>query len=116
MLNRAAIILKYKEPAIRWVNEADPSPDGDPLSMEIANAERTVYLISEDDADGDDAVDRWLRANYENLFESELEGWYTGPSLWPQERTWRLFREWFEVECHTVLIDTVGDALFNDEI
>jgi hypothetical protein len=45
MLNRAAIILKYKEPAI-----------------------------------GDKAVDRWLRANYENLFEAELEGWYTDPS------------------------------------
>jgi hypothetical protein len=49
MLNRAAIILKYKEPAIHWVNEADPSPESDPLSLEDANMERTVYLISEDD-------------------------------------------------------------------
>jgi hypothetical protein len=116
MLNRAAIILEYKEPAIHWVNEADPSPESDPLSMDDANTERTVYLVSEDDADGDEAVDRWLRANYENLFEAELEGWYTDPSLWPQERTWSLFREWFDIECHTALIDTVGDAIYDDEI
>jgi hypothetical protein len=116
MLNRAAIILKYKEPAIRWVNEADPSPESDPLSLEDANMERTVYLISEDDADGDKSVDRWLRTNYETLFESELEGWYTDPSLWPKERTWKQFREWFDVECHTMLIDTVGDAIYDDEL
>lgn len=87
MLNRAAIILKYKAPAIDWVNEADPSPDSHPLSMEDANEERTVYLISEDDADGPEALDRWLRANFENLFEAELEDWYTDTSLWPKERT-----------------------------
>jgi hypothetical protein len=69
MLNRAAIILKYKPPAIHWVNAADPSPESDPPSMEIANT----------------------------------------------ERTWSLFREWFDVECHTVLIDTVGDAIYDDE-
>ena len=28
MLNRGAIILKYREPAIRWINEADPDDAG----------------------------------------------------------------------------------------
>lgn len=116
MLNRAAVILKYKAPAIDWVNEADPSPEGRPLSAEDANDERTVYLISEDDADGPEALNRWLQANFESLFETELEDWYTDPSLWPKERTWSMFHEWFDVECHTVLIDTVGDAIYDDEI
>ena len=116
MVNRAAIILKYKASAVQWVNEADPSPDDSDISTEDVNDERTVYLISENDADGGEAIDRWLRANYEMLFEAELEGWYTDPSLWPQERTWKVFREWFSVECHTVLIDTVGDAIYDDEM
>jgi hypothetical protein len=116
VVNRAALILKYKAPAVQWVNEADPSRDGLQVSVEDVNDERTVYLIGEEDADGDEAIDRWLRANYEKLFEAELEDWYTDPSLWPQERTWKLFRDWFDVECHTVLIDTVGDAIYDDDI
>jgi hypothetical protein len=116
LLNRAAVILKFKAPAIRWVNEADPSPDSHPITEADANTDRTVYLVSDEDADGDEAINRWLQANFETLFEAELEGWYTDPSMWPQERTWTLFCEWFDVECHTMLIDTVGDEIYDDEL
>ena len=53
--------------------------------------------------------------NYEALFENELEGWYTDESLWPKKRDLKLFREWFNVECHTVIEDTVGLPIEDDE-
>ncbi len=115
MINRAAIILRYKEPAVRWINEADPVADGRDITLSEVNRERTVYLISDDDGDGDEAVDRWVRKNYRELFESELEGWYTDPDLWPPKRTFKLFQQWFDVECHTVLTDTVGGEIYDDE-
>jgi len=31
MINRAAVILKYKAPFIQWVNEADPYPKVDTI-------------------------------------------------------------------------------------
>lgn len=116
MVNRAALILKYKEPAVRWINEVDPSPDSPHISIDEANEERTVYLISDDDADTSDDVKRWVRRNFRELFETELEDWYEAPHLWPENRTFKMFNEWFEIECHTVLIDTVGDPIFDDEI
>ena len=112
MVNRAAIILRYREPFVRWINESDPYNDSPNISMEDANREKTIYLIS-DDA-GDD-YERWIDLNYEVLFEDELEGWYTDESLWPQERTKELFDEWFAVECHTVIHDTVGGDIIDDE-
>lgn len=115
MVNRAAILLKYKAPAIRWINEADPY-DGDPGSTaDSVNLERTIYLISNADGDTEATVERWVKRNYEILFEEELEGWYTDSELWPQKRTLKLFREWFDVECHTVLIDTVDGAIYDDD-
>jgi hypothetical protein len=116
MINRGAILLRYKEPAVRWIHEADPCPDEVPMTLEEVNRERIVYLVSEDDADGDDAVESWVRLNFELLFENELEGWYTDPDLWPQDRSYELFREWFSVECHSMLVDTVDDVLIDDEI
>ena len=115
MLNRAAIVLKYKPPAVKWINDADPYDDDPGITLESVNQDRTVYLISDDDGDTQDTVTRWVKRNYAALFESEPDDWYTDPSLWPQHRTLELFHEWFEVECHTVLIDTVGGALYDDE-
>jgi len=115
VVNRSAILLKYKAPAIVWINEADPHDDDPGSTADSVNEERTVYLISDGDSESDEAVKRWIKRNYKVLFEEELEGWYTDPELWPQKRTLKLFREWFEVECHTVLIDTVDGAIYDDD-
>ena len=115
MVNRNALILRYKDPAVRWINEADPSPDGQDITLTDVNEERTVYLI--DDRIGDDprSFERWLRKNYEEIFEMELDGWYTDPKLWPQDRSLALFRAWFDVELHTVLVDLGAGEMYDDE-
>ena len=115
MINRAAVILRYKEPAVAWINEADPINDNAGISIESANEERTVYLIRDTDADTPADVEEWIRLNYEVLFESELEGWYTDEKLWPKNRSIKLFRNWFDVECHTVIVDTVESPIEDDE-
>ena len=85
------------------------------VTVESLNQERTVYLIGEDDADGEEAVEKWVKANYRILFEDELEGWYTDPELWPKNRTLGIFRKWFAVEYHSVIVDTVGGELYDDD-
>ena len=114
MINRAAVILKYREPAVRWINEADPSNDDAGVVIESANEEATVYLISDEDADDPAAVNRWIERNFEELFGSELNSWCTDPELWPQDRTIQLFRSWFDIECHTTIVDTVGGEIYDD--
>ena len=116
MLNRAALILRYKAPAVQWINDADPSDDDPGTTIESANEERTVYLIPDKDAETDETLKRWVTRNYKDLFEAELEGWYTDPALWPKNRSLKVFEEWFEVECHTVLIDTGGGPIYDDDV
>lgn len=116
MINRSAIILRYKEPAVRYINEADPAK-GSRARVTITNThqDRTIYLIRDEDADDQEAVDRWVRNNYQMLFEMELSDWYTDPNLFPKELTLELFNEWFDVECHSVIMDTVGGEIYDDE-
>ncbi len=113
MVNRSAIILKYKEPFIEWVNNSDPFNDDPRIAMHDANSDCTVYLIREEDAEN---LDEWVSLNYKQLFESELEDWYTDESLWPKKRNRLLFNEWFSVECHSMILDTVGNQIVDDEI
>lgn len=111
MLNRTAIILRYREPFVRWINEADPYVL-DP-AITIDSDEQSVYLIHQ--IEHRDELDEWIALNHEPLFESELEGWYTDEALWPKNRTLELFNKWVHVEYHTVVIDVVDAPLLDDE-
>lgn len=86
MLNRTAIILRYREPFVRWINEADPYVL-DP-AITIGPDEQSVYLIHQ--IEHRDELDEWIALNHEVLLERELEGWYTDEALWPKNRTLEL--------------------------
>lgn len=115
MINRAALLLKYKAPAVAWINDTDSVSDDPGITAEDVNSERTVYLIPDEVADTPATLEKWIKANLDILFESELEGWYTNPALWPKDRSYSVFKKWFDVECHTVLVDTLGGPIFDDD-
>lgn len=50
-----------------------------------------------------------LEDYWAGLFEAILEGWLLDESVWPKNRTFQMFREWFEVETHAVLADLYQD-------
>lgn len=116
MVNRAAIILKYTQKAVNWINDADPVEENPGITIEKANDDRMIYLISEENADDPKETERWLKANYETLFEVELDSWYVDKTLWPKNRTYKLFKEWFQIECHTMIEDTVGTPIIDDDL
>jgi hypothetical protein len=115
MLNRGAIILRYKELAVRWINDSDPSPSETPVTLDFVNEERTVYLIPDGAGDDPQTLERWLKRHYAEIFEMELEGWYTDENLWPKERSYSLFKKWFEPELHTVLVDLGSGGIYDED-
>ena len=42
MLNRAALILRYKQPFVDWINAADPSSTSHALTLSEVNQEHHV--------------------------------------------------------------------------
>ena len=113
MINRAAVLVRLKEPFIDWINATDPLNTQSEVTLEEANEDRTVYLI--DDAEAEH-VEEWVELNFRQLFECELEDWYQDESLWPKKIDKALFDQWCEVECHTVVIDTVGGEIADSDL
>lgn len=111
MLNRAALILRYKQPFVDWINAADPSPTSHTVTLTTVNEESTVYLVEIDD---ENELNDWLAVQHSELFEQELNGWYTDPALWPQDRSLTVLREWCSFELHSVVVDT-GESPLADE-
>jgi hypothetical protein len=111
MINRAALFLKYKLPAVEWINEADPynSPR---ISLEEINQNVTVFLL--DHYERQELL-QWLKLNYRNLFQEVLFEWYVDESLWPKKLSYDLFNRWFDVEYHEIVRDTLGTPIFDDD-
>jgi hypothetical protein len=111
MLNRAVLILRYKQPFVDWINEADPynTPN---LSLASTNEDTTAYLVEVED---EDELESWLKLNGETLFEAELDGWHSDPKLWPRDRSVSLFKQWCTLELHTMVFDTGGAPLYDDD-
>jgi hypothetical protein len=101
MLNRAALILRYKQPFVDWINAADPSPSSHTFTLAEVNHEHTVYLVEVED---EDELAQWLARHHEELIEEELKGWYTDPA--PRDRSLKTLRPWCSFELHTVVVDT----------
>ena len=105
MINRDLIIIRFKQPFVDWVNEADPSPGNSRMSLEEVNDDSPAFLIHDYASDN---FEDWLEECYELLFEQVLEEWYVDPSLWPQDRTLKLFKAWCDLKVHSMVIDFVG--------
>ena len=113
MLNRAALILRYKQPFVDWINAADPSATSHALTLEEVNQEHSVYLVEVEDEGG---LADWLTRRHRELFEEELNGWYTDPALWPRDRSLTTLREWCSSELHTIVVDAGESPLEDDEL
>jgi len=100
-LNRSVIVVKPKQPFLDWLHAADPTNLN--LTLQDVLREPTIYLIPECDTDED--VAEVLNELCEEIFEEQLAGWYTDSSTWPCDRSYDLFRQWFDYQHHSMLVD-----------
>ena len=108
-LNRCAVIVIPKSPFWDWVKKTGDIEE--PLLTEV-KTDSNIYLIPsfESEVDIPLAIEKYLVQNYEDIFISELEEWYTDPETFP-EITYERFNEWFSVSSHTMIFDTVEKPL-----
>ena len=76
MLNRAALILRYKQPFVDWINAADPSATSHALTLEEVNQEHTMYLVEVEDEGG---LADWLTPSSPGAVRRRTERLVHGP-------------------------------------
>ncbi|WP_310993899.1 hypothetical protein [Aequorivita marina] len=99
-INRSAITLKPLQPFLDWFSNLYPG------ELDEAN-ETNAYLVSEDIDD----VEAWLKKKFDKLFMIELEGWHTNKKDWPKRRTYKMFKQWFQVDISTMVYDLENEPV-----
>ena len=106
MINKAAITVIPKEPFIKWVQSTDAKAAE--ISDEDILSNSQVYLVDASE-DGDDP-EKLIKRNFKVIFEEELAGWYTDEEAWPKKMDLRVFKQWFHVKVHEIVVD-IGKKL-----
>jgi hypothetical protein len=107
-INRNLVVI---EPTAAFLDWARRFPDPDPkLTLDELLEDNTAYLIPEQD--GDSAT--WLKRNFKNIFDMELDSWCTDRALWPKVRSFKVFKEFFSVHFCSIVID-LGKGLIDRE-
>lgn len=108
MLNRGVLIVRPKQPYLDWAAGLDDSgllPD--------PSDEKTIYLIPS--FESDEQAWKIVEEIYSEVFENELYGWHTDETAWPQNRDFKMFQDWFEIELHSVVEDLCDYEISDDE-
>ncbi len=103
LVNRQVALIKPKAPFLDWLISLPDSEDLQDLTLFQLRAQSIAYLIPEYEMIEDAIAD--IENNFELFFEDALEGWFTDEDYWPENRDLMLFRDWFDVEVHELVID-----------
>ena len=95
ILNGSAIIVRPRQPYFEWASRDDAEGLTESV-FETLHAEPTVYLLPE--YEDSSSQHEMLKELWPGLFEAMLEGWVTNESHWPKNRTFEVFRKWFEIQ------------------
>lgn len=108
-IDRIAVIIKPTQVFVDWVNQHTQADD-EKITYAAVREDCTTFLIPpfEDMIDAEE----FISSIYQEVFDCELEAWYLDASIWPINRTYKVFKEWFDIEYHNSLFDL---ALVDDE-
>ena len=104
-------MLGPKQPFLDWLNNVDP--DDEVLNLEDLREDNEVFLIPQFNDNSDS--EKWVEKRWSFLFEHMLMGWIDDEAMWPQDRTLEMFREWFDIEIHTMAWDLSDEPLFVED-
>jgi hypothetical protein len=117
-LNRGLVIIRYKQPYVDWVKIAGDAPME--ISLQQANDDGDSFLLPTyesqiDPVDGTEDAIKWVEKRWRMFFEHILESWILDETEWPQKRSLKMFREWFDIEYKSIVWDMGTEPLIIEE-
>ena len=102
--------MPLAQPFLDWLHRADPTSHS--ITLGDLEQDPTIYLIPGGYTDG--GVRKVLRQACSEIFVEQLAAWLTDEDAWPQDRSFAVFRRWFDWRHHSMLIDLCDAPLSDD--
>jgi hypothetical protein len=110
-INRSALVVRPREPYVAWAASLDSKASEQAAA--ICPTQVSVYLVPHDPKEEQECAP--IRGFFKRIFEQELENWCTDPDLWPQDRSFKAFNTWFDVQPESLVWDIVDEPLLQED-
>jgi hypothetical protein len=114
VINRTAVTITGAQPYADWTLSTDADFAKGAITVARAKTYGTAYLLPELELEED--VQEWVEENAMWLFEFQLAAWTEDESTWPAGRDLTLFRAWFRIDIHSVVVDVADDEIEGEEL
>ena len=114
LINRTAISIIGAQPYVDWMNWNDADVNKGKLTVARTQPYGAAFLLP--DLELEDDVQEWVEENFLWLFEFQLSAWTDDESLWPSPREIKMFRQWFRIDIHSVVVDVAEQAIEGEEL
>jgi len=105
--NRSVAIIKPKQPFVDWANSI--IDEKEQYSISDFRTDCSVILLPV--VDSDEQAEDLIKEMYQDVFELELSSWIVDEEMWPENITYPMFLEWFDVEYHSMVFDSIKDGI-----
>lgn len=107
-INRNAFTITPRQPFLEWLKKTD----GNSLFPLLKPGDEHIYLIEEKESTQE--IEIWLQKNFDKVFKKELEARFGDEKLWPQKRTYLMFKEWFDISYQSMIYDLENHPVDKD--
>ena len=108
MLNRSAVVVRYREAFRDWLRSIGVEEE------EFADhGDKSVYLIGE--CEEPDDQEEVLRESSAAIFYEEVSAWHLDSEQYPDFTDFALFTEWFATEFFDMVSDVLDEPLRKTE-
>ena len=114
VINRTAVTITGAKPYIDWTLRTDADVNRGAITVARARTYGSAFLLPEFELEED--VQEWVEDNAAWIFEFQLGAWTDDEATWPQGRDLASFREWFNIEIHSVVVDVADDDIEGEEL
>jgi hypothetical protein len=105
-VDRTVLLVRGREPFLKWVQNL---PDPTEITLEELNRECTVYLVAEYCHEHE--KEKLINKHFRTIFKNELASWWLDMADWPATRSLAVFKMWFAVDVHSMVLDLVPEPI-----
>jgi hypothetical protein len=114
VINRTAVTITGAKPYIDWTLRTDADAHKGAITVARARTYGSAFLLPEFELEED--IQEWVEDNAAWIFEFQLGAWTDDETTWPQRRDLASFREWFNIDIHSVVVDVADDDIEGEEL
>jgi hypothetical protein len=85
------------------------------MTLTELRQEQDGFLVSQREIETVEDAERRVFKRWNMFLSHYLHGWFSDEKMWPQKRSLKMFKEWFDVHYHSMVWDLADEPVILED-